>query len=267
MTHVFETGPEFPPEIGSRFFIGMGPLETGVSLPFYGNITDTHPIHKFDITEANTPTSGLGNPTNVPYYDQRSGFMIFAHLGYIARGDRVNYAAPIKAFWRDYELKLYEDQQNVIEAEIIRLHKEVSPAASAKFATDYTLAVSDRMWRAAKKIQDALIAHIATAPNTLFKIPAELLEPTVNDSDLLTPNDADKKAVQDAFGGLLLTRDDGNVNVTSVGAGAAPNVSGYKFDLPGAEADIALKPEQVYEAFRFALVVVAFAKRREFLAV
>jgi hypothetical protein len=249
MTHVFETGTSLPPEIGARFFLGMGPLETSVSLPFYGNITDTHPIHKRDIATANTATSGNGlyGSNSVPYYDPEMAFMLFAHTGYLARGDRFNYVAPIKAFWRAYELKLYDDQEKVIEPEIIRLYKEVSPAASAKFATDYTIAVSDRAFRTAIKIHDALVAHITAAPNTPFVIPAELIEPIINDSDLRTPTDEDKKAVEAARGSgySLLTRDDGNVKVNTVSASSAPYVDGYEFNLPGAAVNIALKPEQV----------------------
>ena len=240
-THVYDVGGNLPPEIGARFWIGMAAGEHSVSLPFYGNITDTHPKHKFNVTALSD------QPALVPPYDPNSACSTFARLGYLARGDRKNYGAPIKDFWRDYELKLYDDQEKVIEPEIVRLYNEVSPAASAKFATDYTIAVADKAFRAAEKIHDALVAHMAAAPNTLFVIPAELLEPTINDSDLVTPTDDDKKAVNDARGSghSLLTRDDGNVDVNPVGAGAAPFVDGYEFNLTGASVNIALKPEQV----------------------
>ncbi|MCL2165134.1 MAG: C69 family dipeptidase [Oscillospiraceae bacterium] len=245
-THIYDVGGNLPPEIGARFWIGMAAAETSVNLPFYGNITDTHPRHKFNITAENTATTGNGINT-VPPYDPNSGYSLFSHTGYLARGDRKNYVVPIQAFWRAYELKLYEDQEKIIEPEILRLYKEVSPAASAKFATDYTIAVADRAFRAAEKIHDALVAHMAAAPNTLFVIPAELLEPAINDSALITPTDEDKKAVDDArgAGNNLLTRDDGNVQVTAVGANAAPSVDGYIFNMPGASINIALKPEQV----------------------
>jgi hypothetical protein len=224
----------------------MAASETSVNLPFYGNITDTHPKHKFDITAANTATTGQGINT-VPPYNSNSAYLIFARTGYLARGDRKNYVAPIQAFWRAYELKLYDDLENVIEPELLRLYKDVSPAASAKFITDYTIAVSDRAFRAAEKIHDALVAHMASAPNTLFKIPAELLEPTANETALRTPNADDKKAVDTATGSAhtLLTRDDGNVKVNTINASAAPDMDGYDFDLPGAYVEITLKPEQV----------------------
>ena len=110
----------------------------------------------------------------IPFYNPNSAYLIFAHLGYLARGDRTNYGKPIKEFWRNYEMKLYEDQEKVIEPEILRLYK-IDKAASAKFATDYTIAVADRAFRAAIKIHDALVAHMAAAPNTLFAIPADLI--------------------------------------------------------------------------------------------
>jgi hypothetical protein len=176
-----------------------------------------------------------------PVYNPERAHSIFTHTGWLARADRTNYVAPIKAFWRAYELKLYEDQEKVIEPEILRLYKE-NPVASAKFATEYTIAVCDRAFRVAEKIHDALVAHIAAAPNTLFKIPAELLEPTVNDTVLRIPTDEDKKAIGEYN---LLTRDDGNIQVSPVSANDAPAINGYKFNLPGKTVDIALKPEQV----------------------
>jgi len=245
-THIFDTGNSLPPDIGSRFWIGMAASETSVNLPFYGNITDTHPKHKFDITAVNTATTGDGLNFQHPY-NPDSAYSIFTRIGYLARGDRSNYVAPIKAFWRNYELKLYEDQERVIEPEVLRLHKEVSPEASAKFATDYSIAVADRAFRTAIRIHDALVAHIAAAPNTLFAIPAELLEPTINETALINPTDEDKKAVAEVLGGgySLLTRDDGNIQVNPVLASNAPHFDGYKYNLPGAEVNITLKPEQI----------------------
>ena len=245
-THIYDVGGNLPPDIGARFWINISQAETGVNLPFYGNITDTHPKLKNDVTTVNSATSGNGLNGITPY-NPDSAAQIFHSTAFLARGDRKNYVAPIQAFWRAYELKLYEDQENIIEPEILRLYHEVSPAASAKFATDYTIAVSDRALRAAMKIHDALVAHMAAAPNTLFVIPAELIEPTINDSALRTPTDEDKKAVEGArgAGNSLLTHDDGNVQVTAVGAGAAPFVDGYNFNMPGAAVNVALKPEQV----------------------
>ena len=239
-THIFEARtPDYPAEIGARFWISMAQAESSVNLPFYGNITDTHPFYKKDITATN------GNVID-SYYDNQA-FWLFASIGRLARSDRRNYAEPIKNFWHNHELKLFEDQLKVIEPEMLRLYKEVSPEASAKFITDYTIAVSDRTFRAAAKIHDALVAHIATAPNTLFAIPAELLEPTVNDSVLLSPTAADVKAAGDAQSGLgLLTRDDGNIIVSTVDPIKAPtDIPGVYDSSPGVAVEITLKPEQV----------------------
>jgi hypothetical protein len=157
----------------------------------------------------------------------------------------MNYGMPIREFWRAYELKLYEDQIKIVEPELLRIYKEISPEASAKFATDYTIAVADRAFRAAEKIHDALVLHMAAAPNTPFKIPAELLEPTINETALRIPTDGDSKALAEAKPGhSLLTRDEGNIKINSVSASDAPNVDGYKFNLPGASVNITLKQEQ-----------------------
>ena len=173
MTHVFETGGELPPEIGARFFLGMGPLETGISLPFYGNITDTHPIHKYDITAISTATTGNGINSVPPDAEwiKDSAFMIFARLGYVARANRTYYVKPIQEFWRAHELKFYEEQDEYIEPELLRQYKS-NPKLAAESITDYTMAVSDATFRAAIIILNALNSHIATAPDTLFVVPA-----------------------------------------------------------------------------------------------
>ena len=181
--HVFEVGGNLPPEIGSRFWLCMSAAEQGVYLPFYGNITDTHPKLKFNVTEPNATTSS-GGTSLIPTYDPNSAQKIFAHLGYLARGDRKNYIAPIQAFWRAYELKLYEEQEKVVEPELLRLYAK-DPAEAAKYITDYTIEMSDKAINAAEKIHDALVAHIAANPNTLFVIPAELVEPDDDKEDTI----------------------------------------------------------------------------------
>ncbi|MCL1874766.1 MAG: C69 family dipeptidase [Synergistaceae bacterium] len=237
-THIFDVGGNLPPEIGARFWVGLSAAETSVNIPFYGNITDTHPKYKYNQTHPDSSSPG--------YYDSNSAYWLFSDTGRMARSDRRNYAAPLRAFWRAHELSLYEDQEKVIEPELLRLYAE-DPAIAAKFITDYTIAVSDRTLRAAEKIHDALKTHIANAPGTLFVIPADLVGPTINNSAFRSPTDDDKTAVGNAQGSghSLLTRDDGNIQVNSVGASAAPDVSGFKFDLPGAEVEITLKPEQI----------------------
>jgi dipeptidase len=171
--HTYDVGGKLPPDVGARFFISIGQAETCVYLPYYGNITDTHPKMKHDITALNTATTGLGiNSKSV--YNPDSAAQIFHHTGFLARGDRKNYVKPIQEFWRAYELKLYEETEKIVEPELLRLHKEVSPAASAKYVTDYTIAVTDQALNAAIRVHDALEAHIAAAPFTLFKVPAGL---------------------------------------------------------------------------------------------
>ena len=171
--HTYDVGGSLPPEIGARFFICLGQAETCVYLPFYGNITDTHPKMKFNVTEVNTETTGQGINSKCPY-NPDSASQIFHSTAFLARGDRKNYVKPLQEFWRAFELALYEETEKIVEPELLRLYKEVSPAASSKYITDYTIATTDQALNAAMKIHDALEAHIATKPNTLFVIPAGL---------------------------------------------------------------------------------------------
>jgi len=171
--HTYDVGGNLPPEVGARFFISIGQAETCVYLPYYGNITDTHPKMKYNITAVNTETTGIGLNLKSPY-NPNSAAQIFHHTAYLARGDRKNYVKPIQEFWRAYELALYEETDKVVEPELLRLYKEVSPAASAKYITDYTIAVTDQALNAAMKLHDALEAHIAANPFTLFKVPTGL---------------------------------------------------------------------------------------------
>jgi hypothetical protein len=97
--------------------------------------------------------------------------MIFARIGYMARGNRTYYVKPIQEFWRAHELKLYNDQNEYIEPELLKQYKK-NPKAAAESITDYTKAVSDATFRAAIIILDALKKHIATNPDTLFVVPA-----------------------------------------------------------------------------------------------
>jgi dipeptidase len=173
--HIYDVGGKLPPDIGARFFLAMSVAESSVFLPFYGNITDTHPKHKFNVTAENTATTGLGL-FQVPAYDPNSSHLIFSRLGYLARSDRLNYAAPIMAFWREYELRLYNDMEKVVEPEVLKLYSK-DKAAASKYITDYTIAASDKAFNAAMKIHDALVAHMAANPNTLFKIPANVTLP------------------------------------------------------------------------------------------
>ena len=242
-SHIYDVGGNLPPEIGARFWNSRAQAETGVNIPFYGNIMDTHPRAKFNTTAIDGVRSGQQIPPaeRKPVYNPESAHSIFTHTGYLARADRWNYVAPIQAFWRDYELKLYNDLEKVIEPELLRLYAE-NPEASAKFITDYTIAVSDRAFRTAEIIHDALVAHISNAPNTLFKIPVELIEPT--STYLVTPTDEDKKAVLNAgiAAGLLSL---GKVQLSSISTNNAPKLEGHNFNLPGSAVEIELNQEQV----------------------
>jgi dipeptidase len=155
-THVFEAGWE-QPDIGARFWLSMGAAEQGVNIPFYGNITTTHPYYQKDV---------LNSAEN--HYQTDNAYWLFSATGKMARSNREKYSEPLKAYWRAYELELYNDLPDV-EAEMMRLYA-TNPAAAAEFITDYTLEVSEKTFKKAEMIHDALEAHIATRPGELFVI-------------------------------------------------------------------------------------------------
>jgi dipeptidase len=158
-THVFEAGwGEL--SIGARFWISMGAAESSVNIPFYGNITDTHPFYRKDIKLAED---------NV--YQPDSAFWLFADTGILARSNRRQYAKPIKDYWRAYELKMYDDLA-AVETEMMKLHA-TDPKAAARLITDYTLQVSERTFKKAEEIHDALAEHIKLRSGDLFVVPAD----------------------------------------------------------------------------------------------
>ena len=168
--HIYDVGGKLPPEIGARFWIAMASQETSIFLPSYGNITDTHPKHKYNITDVNTATSGNGAGL-VPFYNPDSAYLLYARIGYLARSDRWNYAKPIQEFFREYEMRIYDELENVVEPKLLEMYSK-DKAAAAKYITDYCIDVADKAFDASIKIHDALVAHMAANPNTLFKIPA-----------------------------------------------------------------------------------------------
>ena len=156
-THVYEMVRGYPAAIGARFWLAMAQSEHSVNLPFYGAITDTHPFYKTEALFAE--------------YQADSAFWIFQDLAYLARSDRANYGDPIKNYWRNYELKLYEEQTS-IETDLLYTYLK-SPADAAAMITDYTVATSQAAMNRAKLLREALKTHIATAPGTRFVVPTE----------------------------------------------------------------------------------------------
>jgi dipeptidase len=154
--HVYEMN-DYPAEIGARMWLSMSAAESSVNLPFYGNITETHPYYS--------------NLVLMTEYQPETAYWLFADLGKKARTNRVMYAQPVKDYWVSYERKLYEEQA-AVEAELLSLYA-ADPQAAAKYATDYTLATSDKAFKKAEQIRDALIAHIAQHPGELFVVPTE----------------------------------------------------------------------------------------------
>lgn len=153
--HTYEWLPELPPEIGARWWFIVGQPEHSVNLPFYGNITDTHPAYQKE----------------VPYraYDPESAFWIFRELSYLARSNRKQYGKPVHEYWHNYEKKLY-DEQAAITKELIAKHN-ANPEEAAQWITDYTMATAQAAMNRAGVIRKALLKHIETSPGELFVVP------------------------------------------------------------------------------------------------
>ena len=155
-SHIYEYLPELPPEIGARWWFQESQPEHSVNLPFYGNITDTHPAYK----------------KNVPYmaYDPESAFWIFREVSYLARSNRKQYGHSVHDYWHAYETKLYKEQDDITK-ELIEKYK-ANPKEAAEWITDYTFATSQAAMNRAGLIRKALLKHIDTRSGDLFVVPS-----------------------------------------------------------------------------------------------
>jgi dipeptidase len=156
-THIYEVNAKYPAEIGARLWLGMSPSETSVNLPFYGNITEMHPFYTKKVTKNE--------------YQNDSAFWLFSHTGILARSNRASYALPIKAYWMEYERKLYEEQPEV-EAQLLKLYAQ-DPKTAEKYINDYTTSIAAKTFKKAEEIHDALVEHIKLRSGDLFVVPVD----------------------------------------------------------------------------------------------
>jgi hypothetical protein len=208
----------------------MSQAEFSVNLPFYGNITDTHPFYRKDIY------SEEGN-----VYQNDSAYWLFAHTNYLARGNRAKYGMPIQAYWRAYELKLYEDQKD-IEKELLRLYSEKSPETAAKFITAYTMDVADKAFAKAEKLHDALVKHIEARSGDLFVISDDPLAPP--EKIAAKAMTEEEKIVAEILLGPGFNAVDtktANVAVSSIPAAEAPETKNYDVIAPSATLDVTVQ--------------------------
>lgn len=161
-THFYEMPSNYPAEIGSRFWICMGPAEFGLHLPFYGLITDTHEYYKNEI-------GSWG-------YNPESAYWIFHDLSRKSRLKRVEYGAAVKEFWTEYERKLIAEQ-DAVEAKMLELYAE-DPAAAKEYITNYTIETAGEAMRVAKIIRDSLSDFMDSGETGSFVIPEIQPKPT-----------------------------------------------------------------------------------------
>ena len=173
--HILETN-DYPAEIGGRVWYCLGAPEDSVFLPYYGNVTDTHPWCKTYV-DGNYRIDNEGIRRKYPRYQPDSAAEVFMNLGARARADRVLYGNVIKAYWQGCEQRLMAEQP-AVEQQILSLYRE-DPAKSAQFATNYSMQVEQYAVNRAALMRKELLHHIATAPKTTFVVPAEE-QPYVN---------------------------------------------------------------------------------------
>ena len=164
--HVIELN-DYPPEIGGRIWYCLAQAENSVFLPYYGNVTRTHP---YCLTEVDPHyTLEEGKRVAHPQYQGDSAYFIFHDLGFRARANRKLYGNPVKKYWQDYEKKLWAEQAGV-EAELLRLYRQ-DPKQAAAYADEYTLKTTDRALKQASRMRQALIEHLESDPEGAFVVP------------------------------------------------------------------------------------------------
>ena len=179
--HILEIDEKLPDAVGARLWYCMSQPEDSVYLPYYGNITDTHPYCKTYV-DGNYVFAADGTRTSYPRCQSDSCYFIFQDLGFRARENRAMYGAPIKAYWRAYELKLVAEQKAVTD-KMLELYGGAAPL-SAEYITKYTINTAQRAMNRAGLMRRELIKHVKKAPGTLFTVPSDAT-PYVN-ADLLT---------------------------------------------------------------------------------
>ena len=167
-THILELNG-YPPEIGARVWYCLSEPGSSVYVPYYGNVTDTHP-------DCQTFIDGHyrvedGHLRTHPQYQADSASLVFEELGLYARSNRALYGNVIKAYWEGYERQLMAEQP-AVEQELLSLYAQ-DPAASARFATAYSMQAEQRVLNRASLITQKLREHIARQPKERFTVPTE----------------------------------------------------------------------------------------------
>lgn len=116
--HIIQMKPELPQSVGGVMWLAMANAEHSVYLPFYGNITDTLQPYKVEDV----------------LYNPASFYWLMRSINIISALNRDMYGKNIRAYWKNYEQKLIQEQ-NAKDAEIIRLYEKKGKKATAKYAT------------------------------------------------------------------------------------------------------------------------------------
>ncbi|MDR1965648.1 MAG: hypothetical protein LBQ36_02955, partial [Synergistaceae bacterium] len=174
-------------------------------------------------------------------YQNDSAYWLFAHTNYLARGNRAKYGMPIQAYWRAYELKLYEDQKDRAR-ELLRLYAEKNPEAAAKFITAYTMDVADKAFAKAERLHDALVKHIEASSGDLFVISDDPLAPPEK-IVAKAMTEREKIVAEKLLGPGFNTVDPKTANVafSSIPSAEAPDTKNYDFIAPSTTLDVTVQ--------------------------
>lgn len=145
-SHVFEVRQNMPPDLATVEWIGMGPAEFSVYLPFYGNlVTDT--IEEYYTLDASSYNNANPDANNV-YWVFRE---LYAQCAGTTAADRARWGDGVKAFWEAYQKSLIEQQANV-DAFMLDVLNKYGTECAQEAATELSMKISEDVYGYAKQI-------------------------------------------------------------------------------------------------------------------
>lgn len=143
-SHIFQIKDTIPSAIGGVMWLSMGTVEHAPYLPYYGNITDTAECFKVRATE----------------YDKASYYWVMKTLNTLGKSDRVNIGNSIRKFWHAYQDKIIEDNVEQ-EKKLLELYAKRGKKKAAKFATEYSIDLTNKTKEIADKMQSKIITYMS----------------------------------------------------------------------------------------------------------
>ncbi|QIB70355.1 hypothetical protein Ami103574_14120 [Aminipila butyrica] len=160
--HIFEIRQSMPDALSVIQWQAMSRAEFSIYLPFYSNLlTDTSGIYKTEYLPNAADIEDVLDDTDFP--DDTSMYWVCAAINDLCDNDRDRYGENVKLFWKNYQNRLIEQQQNVDDS-MKRIYV-YSPALAETKATALGKAVSEEAFGYAKTILTELRRFIADHPS------------------------------------------------------------------------------------------------------